>query len=125
MMKRIQSYAAKKYASDGYHKIEDGIFRKNGVFFSSLSFEQEPDLGEGTSALDISQYPLEDILDRFGVYVSDFYEAVNVGKSVTCYLEFASANKHSIAKLREIIGKHVYNDTCENNGTPSQMLVIQ
>lgn len=124
-MKSIQNYDAKKYTSADYHKVEDGVFRKSNVFFSSLSFEQEPSLGEGTSAADISQYPLEDILDTFGVYISDFFDAINVRDSPTCYLEFASIDKHNITKLREVIGKHVYNRICDDNGVQSQMLIIE
>ena len=76
---------------------------------TSLSFEQEPELGEGEDAGYISQYPLEDILDKFLVHVSDFYEDLNKEGLVMCYQEFASPKLENIESLREIIGKHVYN----------------
>lgn len=52
---------------------------------TSLSFEQEPEYGEGESSADISQYPLEDILDRYYVAVEDFYGEINDG-SYTKYV---------------------------------------
>jgi hypothetical protein len=56
----------------------------------------------------ISQTPLEDLLDKFLVYVTDFYEELNEESEVTCYQEFASTDIEDIRKLRTIIGKHVY-----------------
>jgi len=62
-MKNIQNYAAPKYNNaTKYTSIADGVYECNGKFFTSLSFEQEPELGEGASPADISQYPLEDVL---------------------------------------------------------------
>lgn len=81
----------------------------------SLSFEQKADLGEGTSPQDISQYPLEDILDRFSVYITDFYEAENAVSEKLCYLEFASESKTDICALCDIIGKHVF-ENCSADG---------
>jgi hypothetical protein len=78
-------------------------------YVTSLSFEQEPELGEGNSPNLISQYPLEDILDEFLVHISDFYEEDNDKSATLCYQEFASPNIEDIKKLRGIIGKHVYN----------------
>ena len=78
-------------------------------YVTSLSFEQEPEHGEGTSPKLISQYPLEDILDKFSVHISDFYKKENDKSDALCYQEFASPNIREIKKLREIIGKRVYN----------------
>lgn len=79
------------------------------IYVTTLSFVQEPELGEGDSADNISQYPLEDILDKFYCYVSDFYKELNKISSQTCYLEFVSKDVEDVKKLRTIIGKHVYN----------------
>ena len=92
---------------------------------TSLSFVQEPCYGEGNSAADISQYPLEDILDKFFCHVSDFYDKLNVEKSKKCYLEFASNDIEDIKKLRGIIGKHVYNKEVENGDTTKVELIIE
>ena len=116
-MKNIQNYNAAKYGADGtgsseYKQVADGVFEKaNGdetLFVTSLVFDQEPEFGEGENAEEISQYPLEDMLDKFYCYISDFYDDLNVKESNTCYLEFASDDMDDVVNLRQIIGKHVY-----------------
>lgn len=82
---------------------------QEAIFVTSLSFIQEPELREGKNASDISQYPLEDILDEYSCWISDFYEDLNTAAIDTCRLEFASSDIEDIQKLREIIGKHVFN----------------
>lgn len=95
-MKQIENYAAHKYNDDKYIEIEEGIYKiigDSGVeYVTSLSFIQEPEFDEGTDASYISQYPLEDILDKFSCYISDFYEELNLEDSQKCYQEFASFN---------------------------------
>ena len=127
-MKNIQNYNAAKYIKTGfsslfqksdYKKINDGIYEyKKGnetLYVTSLSFVQEPEFEEGDSAANISQYPLEDILDKFYCHISDFYEDLNVSESRTCYLEFAAMDLDDIKKLRSITGKHVYNQEYEKD----------
>lgn len=53
-------------------------------------------MNEGDNAGNISQYPLEDILDEFYCYISDFYEDLNISSSQTCFLEFASPELEGI-----------------------------
>ena len=112
-MKQIQNYNAEKYNRSEYELVEDGIYKTSEgidtVYVTSLSFVQEPKLGEGNDASDISQYPLEDILDKFNCYVEDFYSDLNKKGSKICYHEFASIDLNDIKELRSIIGKHVYN----------------
>lgn len=137
-MKNIQSYIAKKYEKTGnfsilkkkdYKQIEDGIyeFKKDNeiLYVTSLAFEQEPEYEEGEYADNISQYPLEDILDKFYCHISDFYKDLNVSSSRTCYLEFAAMSVDDIKNLRTIIGKHVYNADYEENGRTYVRLVIE
>lgn len=149
-MKNIASYNAEKYNSNGrYTAIEDGIYllkneydfvddeglyvygnmrtssAKPDYYVTSLSFEQEPELGEGSSSHDITQYPLEDVLNKFFVHVQDFYDEINDGSSSTCYLEFASERLEDIKKLRSIIGCHVYNKEYEDNGRAYIKLIIE
>lgn len=108
-MKDIKSFNAPKYSSADYAPVEDGIFKNaDGDFVTSLSFVQEPELGEGTNAAEISQYPLEDILDKFGCWVSDFYNDLNTENSTVCYREFASGTAEELKDLRTIIGRRVY-----------------
>jgi hypothetical protein len=108
-MKNIENYRAEKYDSPMYVEEEPDIYSFESEYVTSLSFEQEPELGEGSSAADISQYPLEDLLDKYYAYVSDFYEELNTADSQTCYLEFSASDIEEIRELRTIIGKHVYN----------------
>lgn len=111
-MKNIQNYYAAKYDNEQeYRKVEEDIYQytEDGeeLYVTSLSFEQEPEYGEGESAADISQYPLEDILDEYLCHISDFYEEFNVEESKTCFIEFASPEIQDIRNLRGIIGKEI------------------
>lgn len=112
-MKNIKNFDAPKYNGAAYTLVEEGICKTedNGetIYVTSLSFVQEPEFDEGSSAAEISQYPLEDILDRFLCYISDFYPELNTADSVECYQEFAGSTVEDLRKLRSIIGKHVYN----------------
>lgn len=112
-MKQIENYQANKYSSAIYTEIENGIYevQEDGesLYVTSLSFVQEPQWDEGENASTISQYPLEDILDKFYCHISDFYKELNTADSQTCYQEFASPDVKNIKNLRSLIGKHVYN----------------
>ena len=117
-MKQIENYKAEKYSCEEYQEIEKDIYRmldedEDELFVTSVSFVQEPDLGEGANASDISQYPLEDILDRFYCHVSDFYEELNTEDADKCILEFGSPELQDVVNLRSIIGKHVYSKEAE------------
>lgn len=113
-MKKIENYQASKYNGSNYTTIENDIYLFKKRYVTSLSFVQEPKFDEGDNSNNISQYPLEDILNEFSVYVSDFYEEINNKKNEECILEFASSNLENIKKLRTIIGKHVYNKKKNN-----------
>ena len=124
-MKNICNYTPSKYLSPAFTEVEPDIYKCENGYVTSLCFEQEPELDEGSFADCISQYPLEDILDRFFVYVSDFYRDINTCESVQCYLEFCGKSVKSIRDLRTIIGKHVYNKTIVDSGTEYIDLVIE
>ncbi len=129
-MKNIENYDAEKYSKEEYKKLEEGIYEcvdKDGdtLYVTSLSFEQEPELDEGENASDISQYPLEDILDEYYCHISDFYEDLNIPDSARCYQEFAAMDIEDIKNLRNIIGKHVYNKEYEKDGNVYIRLVIE
>lgn len=130
-MKNIRFYDAEKYQNQAYEKVDEHIYKTIGTFMkevcyvTSLIFEQEPEFGEGESSSDISQYPLEDILDRYYVAVEDFYTELNDGSSNECILEFCSLEKSDIEKLREIVGKHVYLKDVEKDGATYEVLTIE
>ena len=124
-MKNIIIFNAEKYNNAKYSKIDNGIYKLGNEYYTSLSFVQETNLGEGNDSSNISQYPLEDILDCFNVYVSDFYEKLNNGNTCTCYLEFASLSKNNIEKLLGIVGKHVYVEAVRGDDTYYEKLCIE
>lgn len=117
-MKQIENYTAEKYQNEEYQEVEKDIYKiidedDDELFVTSISFVQEPELGEGANAADIAQYPLEDILDKFYCHVSDFYEELNEEDSDICVLEFGSPEVQDVINLRSIIGKHVYNQDAD------------
>lgn len=115
-MKNISIYEADKYNTASYEKVKDNIYKtfddfmRQDCYVTSLMFEQEPEYGEGSSSKDISQYPLEDILDKYCVAVQDFYEKLNDGNSNKCVLEFSGGDITDIENLLGIVGKHIYNE---------------
>lgn len=124
-MKNIRAFSPPKYNTPNYKKIEKDIYYFNDIFVITLQFQQEPEYDEGSTSAKISQYPLEDILDRFNVYVSDFYKSENKKATPNCQLEFASKRLESIKKLKTIIGKRVYNKVVLENGEEFAELVIK
>ena len=125
IMKNIISYIDEKYSSEVYTEIDKGIYKYGNNIVTSLCFEQEPELEEGKDSTDISQYPLEDILDKYNVYISDFYNENNAHATPKCCLEFCSSCEKNIRNLRSIIGKHVYCKTIIDDGTEYIELVIE
>ena len=130
-MKNINYFDADKYKESKYEKVEEHIYKTKDTFMgsecyvSSLSFEQEPELGEGSSPKEISQYPLEDLLDKYYVAVEDFYENENNDSSTICYLEFSGSEIEDIKGLLEIVGKHVYNKEVKRDGQTYVQLMIE
>lgn len=124
-MKNISFFCPAKYSTPEYHEVAPNVYSYNDHFVTSLSFEQEPAWGEGQSAADISQYPLEDVLERYYVHVSDFYPELNHKASATCYLEFAANKVKRIEDLLGIIGKRVINKDIYENGEVSTILIIE
>ena len=124
-MKNITIFESEKYNDANYRKKGDGIYEMNDQFYISISFTQEPEFGEGTDSTEISQYPLEDILDNYGVFVSDFYEELNNGQSNTCYLEFASPSLDNVTNLLEIVDKHVFLQTVKEDERVFERLCIE
>ena len=111
----IAYYKGKKYYKD-IEDEENTIFKnmyedkEETVYVTSIVFEPEPELNENQpSDKYVSQYPLEDILDKFGCYCGDNYEKENEEDPVNSYVEFVSDNIEEIENLLTIIGKHVYN----------------
>lgn len=124
-MKNFNYFLPEKYGLPWYSKITDNIYRIKDIFVTSITFKQEPSYGENTDSTLIAQYPLEDILDIFDVYISDFYNEFNTNDSNVFYLEFASPSIDNIKSLNQIIGKHIYKKAVRINDISIEKLVIE
>lgn len=115
-MKNFQNYIPEKYSKPDYEKIEEGIYRAKSpynedmIFVTSLSFEMEPECygEEDASPRNLTQVPIEGILNEFSVFVTDFYESLNQTSETICYQEFGSRNLTNLQQLRALIGKRFY-----------------
>ncbi len=124
-MKNIRLYDAEKYRDGSYKSVSAGIYLKENMYYMSFAFEQEPEYGEGADSSYISQYPLEDLLDKFNVFVSDFYKELNSRAQKECFVEVSSNSPKKIENMTTIIGKHVYNRNSVQNGEEFVDLVIE
>ncbi len=115
-MKNFQNFTPEKYITSDFQKISDGIYKTKSpygsedIFVTSLTFEMEPECygEEDASPRNITQIPIEGILDEFNLFVTDFYEQLNENSVTTCYQEFGSLDLEDVKKLRTLIGKRFY-----------------
>ena len=115
-MKNFQNFTPEKYTTSDFQKISDGIYKTKSpydskdIFVTSLTFEMEPECygEEDASPRNITQIPIEGILDEFNLFVTDFYEQLNENSETICYQEFGSFDLENIKKLRTLIGKRFY-----------------
>ena len=127
-MKNINNYKSKKYNNiKEYEMIEEDIYKTRStnkvsygdiIYVTSLSIEQEATDDEEENKMIpgiIAQYPLEDILDKYKCWISDYYDKLNKDTFPIFQLEFAAYDINDIRNLREIIGKHVYNKITEDD----------
>lgn len=130
-MKNINQCEPAKYQGPKYEKVEEHIYKitdpllNQSSYVTSLTFEQEPDLGEGDSSSNISQNTLEDILDKFFISVEDFYEEENSEDTAICYVEFLETDITDMKALLTLVGKHVYNKEVERVGNTYIELAIE
>lgn len=115
-MKNFQNFTPQKYMTSDFQKISDGIYKtkspydSNDIFITSLTFEMEPECygEENASPNNLTQIPIEGILDEFNLFVTDFYEQLNQSSEIICYQEFGSLDLEDIKNLRTLIGKRFY-----------------
>ena len=121
IMKDISLEKCQKYEnSDEYKLVESGIYQDlkdedDAKYRMTISYELEP---ENTTN---NQYPLEDILDKYYLYVSDFLEFENNAEPNSYKLELGG-ELNDIKKSQEIIGKKVFNQ--EYKDVDGQVRVI-
>jgi hypothetical protein len=114
-MKNIKAIVLEKYNnSTEYRKLNEYVYKNlsDGNFRITLSCELEND--------EDSQYPLEDILDKYYVNCTDYFEEKKYGSIRTLIFELEGSlnndedNYVNIMEVSKIIGKQVYNK--EENG---------
>ncbi len=119
-MKNIQSIQLDKYQSSRYELIHNNIYKdlqENNYVFA-ISFEPEADEDE--------QYPLEDLLDQFYLYVSDFIDEKVDTNPQMVMLELAGNLINAQSAFTAIIGKRVYNtEYTGDDGKNHVKLVIE
>lgn len=128
-MRNFENYTPEKYMTPDFQKIEDGIYKTKSpyktlkeetenIFVTSLAFEMEPDCygEEDASPRNLTQVPIEGLLDEFNLFVTDFYEQLNETSETICYQEFGSFDLADIQKLRTLIGKRFYAVPYMENG---------
>jgi len=89
-----------------YYNTED--YGKE-IYVTSFKFEPEPELNENLPKEDISQYPLEDLLEKYYCMITDDYVEENNNDPIYNYFEAGSDDIDDIRGILSIIGKHVYN----------------
>lgn len=116
-MKNFQNYTPEKYTDPAFQEVEEGIYKTanpygghRDIFVTSLSFEMEPERygEEDASPQNITEIPIEGLLDEFLLFVGDFYEELNAASETVCYHEFGSTHVEDVRRLRTIIGKKFY-----------------
>ena len=80
---------------------------------------------EDASPRNLTQVPIEGILDEFFVYVTDFYDQLNEKSETLCYQEFGSRSLEDIQKLRTLIGKRFFAVPYVDNGEEYYNMVIE
>jgi hypothetical protein len=107
-MKNIRPVILDKYSdSTQFKKMSDHIYKRledNSIRIAlTCDLEDEED----------SQYPLEDLLDKFFVNCTDYFEENKKDRTLSFEVEGSLENIEddyaNILELSKLIGKHVYN----------------
>lgn len=111
-----------KYQDDAsFRLVENGIYEDLGdsedtKFRMTISFQLEDDADE--------QYPMEDILDKYLIHVSDFFE--DEEQAPNHYKHELAGDLSALQCAKEIIGKKIYNqDFRDDEGVVRVNLVIE
>ena len=131
-MKNFRNYTPEKYRKPDFQEIEEGIYLTKSpyggedIFVTSLSFEMEPECfgEEDASPRNLTQIPIEGILDEFSVYVTDFYDELNEASETVCYQEFGSSHLSDIQRLRTVIGKRFYAALCDEEEDEEEYTMV-
>lgn len=136
-MKNFKNYTPTKYMTPDFQEIENGIYKTKSpygakdedIFVTSLTFEMEPECygEEDASPQNLTQIPIEGILDEFNLFVTDFYEQLNAKSETICYQEFGAFSLEDIQKVRTLIGKRFFASpyTDEEDGEEYYNMIIE
>lgn len=136
-MKNFKNYTPTKYMTPDFQEIENGIYKTKSpygtkgedIFVTSLTFEMEPECygEEEASPQNLTQIPIEGILDEFNLFVTDFYEQLNTKSETICYQEFGAFSLEDIQKVRTLIGKRFFASpyTDEEDGEEYYNMIIE
>lgn len=106
--------------SSNYEMIEEGIYNdlKDDGGFSTHRIAMTVEVEEGEN----SQYPLEDVLDKFYVHVEEFLEPKNENESRFIF----GGELDDIQNLKSLIGKRAFNqDYVDEEGQTRVKLIIE
>ncbi|CEN50797.1 conserved hypothetical protein [Capnocytophaga canimorsus] len=123
-MKNITLLELKKYDNFLYEEVEKGVYKDlddldETSYRIALSFELE----EGETF----QYPLEDILDKYFLYVSDFLDDKSLkGEKHSIIKVILAGELENIQSVKKIIGKRVSNQILtKEDGKDYEILKIE
>ena len=125
-MKNIKILHLAKYADNArYEFVEDAIYKDladdedEPGFVCRIAFSYELEAGEG-------QYPLEDILDKWGLYVSDFLNSEDAEKPGDIVSLELGGTLDNVRRIKDLVGKRVVNeDFTAEDGQVYTRLVVQ
>lgn len=124
-MKNIKILQLEKYADvSRYQFVEESIYKDmvddedEPEFVYRIAFSYELEAGEG-------QYPLEDILDEYTLYVSDFLDSEDAQQPGDIVSLELGGDLEDIRKIRELAGKRVFNEdyTAEDGQVYTRLVV--
>jgi hypothetical protein len=112
----------KQEKSDQYKLVESGIYQDlkdedDAKYRMTISYELESDDSN-------NQYPLEDVLDKYLLHVSDFLESENNEESNKFKLELGG-DLEDVKNAKEIIGKRVFNRDFLDEGQVRAKLIVE
>lgn len=118
-MKNIQLEKLGKYQGNpNFAWIEGTIYKdlEEDHYVVALSYELEE--------TEDSQYPLEDILDKFYLHVSDFIDEAAFYSSKSVVLELAGSLEDVKQAIDALIGKRVYNEEFEDEKGETRVRLV-
>ncbi|MGH1336831.1 MAG: hypothetical protein ACRBFS_11965 [Aureispira sp.] len=120
-MKKIKSIQLEQLENSSTYKlIEEGIYSdwREERDYASYRFPITMELEDGEN----SQYPLEDILDKYLVHVEEFLDS----KETTVLRFVLGGDLNNLQDLKAILGKRVYNQNyVDEEGQTRVKLVIE